>query len=196
MALNGDAAASQQFYVVPQVTDDEGEARKIKERTQIEIILWEHDGGFVKDKDGFPVIVGGKAGGYLAFGPPKAAFEVAKVALLVDAWTPELTLDVSFDTIDKVIEVELDRKKRTVVTSMKAKEEAGINKTSVMAEDKERREEEKSVDDARLNEIFTELGLEIRKNRFGGSVNSLASMLRDWVVPKTTDYFQNKRARL
>ena len=118
----------------------------------------------------------------VAFGPPKAAFEVAKVALLVDAWTPELTLDVSFDTIDKVIEVELDRKKRTVVISMKAKEEAGINKTSVMAEDKERREEEKSVDDARLNEIFTELGLEIRKNRFGGSVNSYASMLRDWVA--------------
>ena len=63
----------------------------------------------MKDSNGFPVVVGGKNGGYLAFGPPDAAFEVSKIAVWVDAWTPELSLDASFDVIDTVIEVEMEK---------------------------------------------------------------------------------------
>ena len=61
-ALNDDPTAPQQFYVIPERRgeDDEVEIGRIEE------ILKENDGGFVKDGNGFPVIVGGKYGGYLA----------------------------------------------------------------------------------------------------------------------------------
>ena len=102
-AVNEDATASQQFYVVL----EEG----VTDTKRAEEILRKNRGGFVKDSNGFPVIVGGKSGGYLAFGPPEAAFEVSKAAAWVDAWTPELSLDASFDVVDAVIEVETERAK-------------------------------------------------------------------------------------
>jgi outer membrane biosynthesis protein TonB len=93
--------------------------------------------------------VGGKNGGYLAFGPPEAAFEVSKVAAWVDAWTPELSLDASFDIIDTIVEVETERASTS--------EEM----------------EEISVSTERLKSLFKEVGLETRDNRIGESVNSL-----------------------
>ena len=45
----------------------------------VEQILRKNRGGFVKDSNGFPVIVGGKSGGYLAFGPPKRLLRFQKL---------------------------------------------------------------------------------------------------------------------
>ena len=59
-----------------------------------------------------------------------AAFEVSKIATWVDAWTPELSLDASFDAIDTVIEVEME--KATTKTKKKTK-------TSEEEEEEERR---------------------------------------------------------
>merc|ERR1712100_183747 len=125
-AVNEDATSSQQFYIV----FEEGEGRADTKRA--EQILRENKGGFVKDSNGFPVVVGGKNGGYLAFGPPDAAFEVSKIAVWVDAWTPELSLDASFDVIDTVIEVEMEKAttktKKKTKTSEKKKKKGGKKK--------------------------------------------------------------------
>ena len=61
-AVNEDATSSQQFCIVL----EEGEGRA--DNLRAEQILRENKGGFVKDSNGFPVVVGGKNGGYLAFG--------------------------------------------------------------------------------------------------------------------------------
>ena len=155
-AVNEDATSSQQFYIVL----EEGEGRADTKRA--EQILRENKGGFVKDSNGFPVVVGGKNGGYLAFGPPDAAFEVSKIAVWVDAWTPELSLDASFDVIDTVIEVEME--KATTKTK---------KKTTTSEEEEEKKREEDGVSEKRLKTLFTDLGLETRENRLGESVNSL-----------------------
>ena len=144
-AVNEDATASQQFYVVL----EEG----VTDTKRAEQILRKNRGGFVKDSNGFPVIVGGKSGGYLAFGPPEAAFEVSKAAAWVDAWTPELSLDASFDVVDAVIEVETERAKTSEGTEEAKGETWGSEK--------------------RLKSLFKEIGLETRENRIGESVNSL-----------------------
>ena len=144
-AVNEDATASQQFYVVL----EEG----VTDTKRAEQILRKNRGGFVKDSNGFPVIVGGKSGGYLAFGPPEAAFEVSKAAAWLDAWTPELSLDASFDVVDAVIEVETERAKTNEGTEEAKGETLGSEK--------------------RLKSLFKEIGLETRENRIGESVNSL-----------------------
>ena len=144
-AVNEDVTASQQFYVVL----EEG----VTDTKRAEQILRKNRGGFVKDSNGFPVIVGGKSGGYLAFGPPEAAFEVSKAAAWVDAWTPELSLDASFDVVDAVIEVETERAKTSEGTEEAKGETWGSEK--------------------RLKSLFKEIGLETRENRIGESVNSL-----------------------